>query len=363
MPTSFSTLPEKNYDDPFHLESFLKTPEFIKTAGKRNKNVAKYYEKQNELIHLLLTNPGSETLGTEQSRIEYKIAMYGSLFANISLFLLQFIAAILSSSLVLFATTADAFMDVSSSLVLIGFGRLAQGDNYLKFPTGKEKYKTAGIVVFATLMSTLALQLVVESVKKIIDGIGGNTTFLKFDLFTYVSVGTAFVLKVILYIYCRLNSNLESVAVLAQDHRNDVMFNTTAVVMAIVASYTYWWIDPLGAILIAFAICKSWFLVGQEQVRNIVGKAADPIYINRYIYLAMTHDPRIEKVDTCRVYHSGSKFFVEIDVMFPPNTLLKDCHDVGESLQVKIELLDEVDRCFVHLDYETDHKPEHRIWA
>ena len=39
---------------------------------------------------------------------------------------------------------------------------------------------------------------------------------------------------------------------------------------------------------------------------------------------------------------------------------LRDAHDIGESLQEKIESLPEIERAFVHLDYETNHRPEHR---
>nr|GMD47862.1 metal tolerance protein 4-like isoform X2 [Ipomoea batatas] len=40
---------------------------------------------------------------------------------------------------------------------------------------------------------------------------------------------------------------------------------------------------------------------------------------------------------------------------------LKEAHAIGESLQIKIEELTEVESAFVHLDYECDHKPEHSI--
>ena len=35
---------------------------------------------------------------------------------------------------------------------------------------------------------------------------------------------------------------------------------------------------------------------------------------------------------------------------------LREAHDIGESLQNKLELLQEVEVAFVHLDYENDHK-------
>lgn len=40
---------------------------------------------------------------------------------------------------------------------------------------------------------------------------------------------------------------------------------------------------------------------------------------------------------------------------------LKEAHAIGESLQIKIEELQEVERAFVHLDFECSHKPEHSI--
>ena len=98
--------------------------------------------------------------------MKLKIAVYGSLIANILLFSLQLVAAIVSQSLSLLATTADAFMDLMSTIVLVIASRAALKENYLSYPTGKSRYETAGIIVFATLMSTLSIQLIVYDVAK-----------------------------------------------------------------------------------------------------------------------------------------------------------------------------------------------------
>jgi divalent metal cation (Fe/Co/Zn/Cd) transporter len=39
------------------------------------------------------------------------------------------------------------------------------------------------------------------------------------------------------------------------------------------------------------------------------------------------------------------------------NTPLWKAHDVSQSLQEKIEVLPNVERAFVHVDYETTHTP------
>jgi divalent metal cation (Fe/Co/Zn/Cd) transporter len=151
------------------------------------------------------------------------------------------------------------------------------------------------------------------------------------------------------------------VKILAQDHLNDVMFNTTGVLFGILGARTnYWWLDPAGAIFIAVFIFRSWAITATEHIRLIVGVSAEPHLLNHLAYVAMTHDERILQVDTVKAYHSGDLVFVEVDIMLDPTTPLDISHDIGESLQEKIETLPEVDRAFVHIDYETTHKPEHR---
>jgi divalent metal cation (Fe/Co/Zn/Cd) transporter len=73
----------------------------------------------------------------------------------------------------------------------------------------------------------------------------------------------------------------------------------------------------------------------------------------------MTHSPSIRQIDTVRAYHSGPRLIVEVDVVMDPNDSLKFTHDTAEDLQIKLESLPNVERAYVHVDYETDHAPEH----
>jgi hypothetical protein len=42
-------------------------------------------------------------------------------------------------------------------------------------------------------------------------------------------------------------------------------------------------------------------------------------------------------LDTLRAYHFGPKFLVEVEVVMPKKTLLKESHDLGMELQYEIE--------------------------
>ena len=73
----------------------------------------------------------------------------------------------------------------------------------------------------------------------------------------------------------------------------------------------------------------------------------------------MTHSPMILAIDTVRAYTSGPRFLVEVDIVMDPNETLRATHDIAEELQTKLESLPDVERAYVHVDYETTHKPEH----
>jgi len=38
-----------------------------------------------------------------------------------------------------------------------------------------------------------------------------------------------------------------------------------------------------------------------------------------------------------------------------------ECHDVAEGLQMKLERLPDVERAYVHVDWEVSHRPEHFV--
>lgn len=90
------------------------------------------------------------------------------------------------------------------------------------------------------------------------------------------------------------------------------------------------------------------------------GKSAPKEFIDDLYELADHFDERMQ-VDTIRAYHFGPKFLVELEVVMPQNTLLKESHDAGMELQYEIEAQEDVERCFVHIDYETRDYDEHVV--
>ena len=60
----------------------------------------------------------------------------------------------------------------------------------------------------------------------------------------------------------------------------------------------------------------------------------------------------------------GSSLFASVLASSPSLFLPQQtAHDIGEALQNKLERLPEIERAFVHLDYEVSHRPEHHPFS
>jgi len=205
-------------------------------------------------------------------------------------------------------------------------------------------------------MFTATLEIIMKAIEALITRSNDIDVSTKTLIIMGVSVGV----KILLYLYCRIIPGA-AVATLALDHRNDVMMNTIGISCALVGYYFFWWVDPVGGILIGSYIMISWAKNGWVQVRLLSGRSASPAFINKLIYLSWNHHPDIVAIDTVRAFHLAERYMVEVDLVLSPDMPLRQAHDIGETLQKKLESLEDVERAFVHLDYEFEHKPEHNL--
>ncbi|KAF3933596.1 hypothetical protein ABW19_dt0206504 [Dactylella cylindrospora] len=244
---------------------------------------------------------------------------------------------------------ADSIFDPLSNLILMFSRRAIKKVDPKRYPSGKARLETAGNITFAAIMCSVSLILIVVSAQDIA---GGETAETKeFYLESVISVCAAFATKFGLFLYCWTLKDLYSdVHVLWRDHRNDLFVNGFGILTSVGGSILRWWIDPFGAIFISVLILGLWIKTGWEEFELLIGKAAD-----------LDTQQLITYIYTVRAYHSGPRLVVEVDVVMDPDTSLRRSHDVAEELQMKLESLPDVERAYVHIDYETTHSPEHFV--
>ncbi|RMZ78348.1 hypothetical protein DV738_g3907, partial [Chaetothyriales sp. CBS 135597] len=332
--------------------------------GKSNTSkLSEFYETQNELINRLL-KPVDEHVREARdvhssSQLKYKLAVYGSFGANIILAILQIYGAVSSGSLSLLTTMADSVFDPLSNITLILCNKAVRKVDARKYPAGKARIETAGNIVFCFLMTAVSLILIAFSIRDLITTPADSDT-KRLHLPSVIAVTVAFSTKVVLFLYCwALRNQYSQVRILWEDHRNDLFINGFGILTSVGGSKLRWWIDPMGAIILSVLISVLWLHTAYSEFQLLIGITADTEMQQLITYVSMTHSDKIKQIDTVRAWHSGPRLVVEVDVVMDPDESLRVSHDVSEELQMKLESLPDVERAYVHVDFETTHKPEH----
>ncbi|KAL2021221.1 hypothetical protein VTK56DRAFT_7408 [Thermocarpiscus australiensis] len=338
---------------------------YMKPFG-RSANTARrlegFYQAQNETIERLLKTVEEHRAEALQEhgedQLKFQIAVWGSLVANVVLTVLQLYAAVSSGSLSLFTTMADAIFDPLSNVTLIFTNRAVRRVDPSRFPSGKARLETVGNIVFCFLMTAVSFIIIAFAARELAEHAGDDLEL--FHLPSIVSVCAAFATKLSLFLYTwSIKDKYSQVRILWQDHRNDLLINGLGILTSVGGSKLAWWLDPAGAIVLSAVISALWLRTAFAEFLLLVGVVASVEIQQLITYVCLTHSPAIRQIDTVRAYHSGPRLIAEVDVVMDPEASLMETHDIAEELQIKLERLPDVERAYVHVDYETTHKPEH----
>nr|AAO38707.1 cation diffusion facilitator 8 [Stylosanthes hamata] len=324
-----------------------------------------YYEKQiatlksfEEVDAIVDRDTVIDDADDEEQRQQER-AMRISNYANVVLLILKIYATVRSGSLAIAASTLDSLLDLMAGGILWFTHLSMKNINIYKYPIGKLRVQPVGIIIFAAVMATLGFQVLITALEELIQNSPAERMTQEQLIWLYSIMIFATVVKLCLWLYCRTSRN-QIVRAYADDHHFDVVTNVVGLVAAVLGDKFYWWIDPIGAILLAVYTITNWSRTVMENAVSLVGQSAPPEFLQKLTYLVVRH-PQVKRIDTVRAYTFGVLYFVEVDIELPEELPLKEAHAIGETLQIKLEKLPEVERAFVHLDFECDHKPEHSV--
>lgn len=290
-----------------------------------------------------------------------------SVVFNIIISIVKVFATIISGSLAVTATLVDSVLDVLSQFILFYTDAMSKSHHSAKFPAGRTRLAPLGVFICAVLMGMASVEVIHESISKLISLYWTSKSLdnneISIDVFVFFAMAFSFMAKLVLYLYCiqvsRETGN-DSVKAVALDHLNDVLsiLSATVAAMSSYFSESLVWVDPVSAIGISIYIMNEWWETAKDQTNMLVGKAADDVFLEEVRRVGNSHHVDL-KVDIIRAYHFGPKYLVELEVVLPSTMTLEMTHDIGMELQHKIEAFEQVERAFVHIDYQERDYDEH----
>ncbi|KAK7858259.1 metal tolerance protein 11 [Quercus suber] len=145
-------------------------------------NVAEYYQQQAEMLEGFnemdeLTDRGSLPSMSKEERDSLArsetFAIRISNIANMFLFAAKVYASVRSGSLAIIASTLDSLLDLLSGFILWFTAFSMKTPNPYQYPIGKRRMQPLGILVFASVMATLGLQIILESIRTLLSDVRG----------------------------------------------------------------------------------------------------------------------------------------------------------------------------------------------
>lgn len=104
------------------------------------------------------------------------LAIRISNIANMVLFAAKVYASVTSGSLAIVASTLDSLLDLLSGFILWFTAFSMQTPNPYQYPIGKKRMQPLGILVFASVMATLGLQIILESLRTMVSSVSSETS-------------------------------------------------------------------------------------------------------------------------------------------------------------------------------------------
>jgi cation diffusion facilitator family transporter len=373
------------------FERFRKSEVELKSI--KNKKVRKFYEAQNERLNDWLEvdnivkaiaddvmdsmNPDADGDGHRErggglQNVEERIedllpdeiqmqrrkaarnarwAININVIANILLLVAKGVAALKSSSLSLIASLLDSALDLLCTVIVWTTNRLVSwrlDSLSRRFPVGRRRLEPLGILVFSIIMVISFVQILQESVQKLLPS--GTHDIATLPAVAIGAMAGTVGLKGIIGLGCyRIKTT--QVQALAQDCKTDVYFNTLSLLFPLIGKAAgVWWLDPVGAAFLSLYIIYDWADTCLENVTRLCGSAVEDPLHKKLTYLAYRFAPVVNGFRNITAYHAGDGVWTEYDVLLDEKTPLRRSHDIAETLQYCAEALQEVDRAFVSVD-------------
>jgi cation diffusion facilitator family transporter len=287
-----------------------------------------------------------------------RCATYCSFGLNFMLLCGKALAMSTSASYTIMSSLTDSCLDIIGGIIISCTAANSQysADDRMKYPVGKSRVSTVGILAFSVLMSCCAVYIIIACVNSLVARERAPPTT---STAVFVMVATIVIKFFMWIVYMWIGHPIT--LTLAEDHRNDVLTNSLGFFMYWGGARLKWWMDSTGGILLSLFVLNSWSRNALENAKMLMGQAAPPDIIRNLTYVAAHHHPLIKAVDKVIAYQLGPMYFAEVYIVLRDGISLEAARWVGDTLTKRIVKMGNIEHAYVHLDTPSHDKSLEKI--
>lgn len=256
------------------------------------------------------------------------------IFFNIVLFIIKFIAGIISGSVAIVADALNNLSDAGSSIItLVGFKLSGQKpDPDHPFGHGRLEYITGLIVsLFIILMG---VELLKSSVAKIF-----NPQPLFCSSLTVIILSVSIIIKLYMYYYNKKYSdkfNSQALKATAMDSLSDSVATAMVLLATLISQYKGIKIDGYCGLIISALILYTGYSAAKDTIAPLLGTKADKEFVEMIEKFAESYDDVIGVHDLVIHDYGPGRLMITFHAEVPANGNIMELHDTIDLMEHRI---------------------------
>ncbi len=269
-----------------------------------------------------------------ESNIKYaNIEGWLSLFSNLLLFGLKFWVGVISGSVAVIADAWHTLSDSLSSIILLIAIKISRKPADENHPFGHGRAEIIASLVIGVLLSVIAFNFLVDSIKRLSDHQSAN-----FGTLVIIVTVISIIIKELLAQYALWaykKTRLNSLKAEAWHHRSDAI-SSVIILIGILIGKNIWWIDSVLGLIVAFLIFYASFEVIRDAIKPLMGEVPDKNLVSKIKNLIS----RITDVDVhfhhLHIHNYGDHTEITFHIKLPPHLSLFEAHIITEKIESTI---------------------------
>jgi ferrous-iron efflux pump FieF len=242
------------------------------------------------------------------------------------------------------ALAADSFMDVFAAAVLTWTVVIAAQRPDKEHPFGHKRAEPIGGLVVAVIAGVLAIEVARSALEALTSR---QAVRLEWAVVGVFAAKAAF--KACILLVASRHRGSPAMKALKVDARNDVLVSVLAIGGVIAARQGWPTLDAWLALPVAAYIAWSGVVLARDNVRYLMGEAPSEERQAELHDLARSV-PGVHEAHDLRAHYLGTELQVHVHVIVSADLSVKQAHDIGEAVRVKLESEPDVGNCSVHID-------------
>ena len=276
-----------------------------------------------------------------------KIASFLGIFFNLFLFIIKFIAALITSSQAMIADAINSLGDIFSSLMTLIGNKIASKpkDDDHNLGHGKAEY------IYSLLISIVIIIVALTLFKDSFESIFNRSNYTFSYLLIIVCIITI-VIKLSLFIYTnKLSKSLNSLLLKAnsKDHLYDAIITIINLISIFLTNIGIYFVDGVVGVLIALWILVSGIKIFKESYDVLMDKAIDNITKEKVLNVVKKYS-EVKKINHFNATPVGYKYQISFTIFVDGNMSTYASHDIANKIERELEQFDEIYLTVIHVN-------------